>query len=223
MGLVSDNPYLQDGKGEKASTSIEVTIPTRCWVHIAILDIEGEVVEWLVNGEWVPGVYSVAWGGTDDDGVRRNSGRYTAAVQTYDLETDELLAEDSVDMLMCILDPVRKHVGVTDENGRIVLSDWTLFPQLYDRDPMTAFDETGEAMGALQPTDTMIFTFADTLNGGGMTFKSDVPGPVALEFQWSPSSMAVPESPAKGVTVIRTPPGPTPVFKVGPVYPNPFN
>jgi hypothetical protein len=223
MGLVSDNPYLQDGKGEKAAARIEVTIPTRCWVRFAILDIEGEVVQWLVNGEWVPGVYSVAWDGTDDDGARRNSGRYTAAVQTFDLETDELLAEGSVDMLMCILDPVRKHVGVTDEEGRIVLLDWKLFPQLYDREPMTTYDETGEAMGELQPTNAMIFTFADTLGGGGMTFRRDVPGPVDLEFVWASTPAIVSDAPGKGVTVIRMPPGPTHVFKVGPVYPNPFN
>lgn len=223
MGLVSDNPYLQDAKGDKAANRIEATIPVRCRVQLAILDIEGEVVRWMVNEELMAGSYSFAWNGQDDAGAGRHSGRYTAAMRAYDLETDEKIFEDTVDMLMCILDPVRRHVGVTDDEGRITLLDWTLFPQLYDREAMTAYDETGEATGVLEPTDAMIFTFADTLNGGGMTFKREVPGPVNLEFVWAPPAAAATDAPDKGETIVRMPPGPTPVFRLGPAYPNPFN
>ena len=150
-------------------------------------------------------------------------------MRAYDLETDEKIFDDSTDMLMCILDPVRKNVGVTDDEGKIVLVDRTLFPQLYERDPMTANDEGGEPMGVLQPTDTMIITLADTTNGGGMTFKREVPGPVDIELVWKPVVNPVWAPGDRGGYLVQErddppmPPGPTPVFRLGPVSPNPFN
>jgi hypothetical protein len=222
MGLASDNPYLQDRKGDKAATRIEALIPRSCWVQLAILDINRDIVRLLVNGEWPAGQYTLNWNGTDDEGVLQDSGRYSAAMRAFDLETDELLFDGSVDMLMCILDPVRKHVGVTDEEGRIELYYDKRFPHRYDREPMTAYDENGEAIGPLEPTSTMVFTFADTIHGGGRTFRREVTGPMGLDFVWE-ESPAVVASPGEPIAVAPPNPAAESAFRLGPVYPNPFN
>jgi hypothetical protein len=220
MSVTSDNPYLQDGRSAKAATIIPFQMPVPAIAELTIADIEGLVIRRLVDQAVPAGVHQVVWDGRDQDAVRQHSGRYTARLVLRDLETDAVLFSEATDMLMCILDPVRSPVGQTDQAGRIVLTDRRLFPHLYDKPAMNAVDENGEIAGALTPTAAMIFTLADTANGGAMVFREEVDGPLTMEFVWNakPRDQVV-----RGETMPGGPVVPPLEFRLGPVFPNPFN
>jgi len=234
MNLVSDNPYLQDARSErrdkraKAAVVVEFRMTVAARVVLTVEDIEGTIRRTLVDGALPAGRHQVAWNGRDDGGLGQYSGRYTFHMTAYDTADGSALFEDAVDALMCRLDPLNDPVAVTDDEGRVVLTDPRLFPHFYDREPMTAYDENGDAMGTLQPTEDMIFTFADTVNGGGGIFREKVERGSEFTFVLKDNSepagtlAAGVAGPPRDAAPADVPPGDGD-FALGPVFPNPFN
>jgi hypothetical protein len=222
LGLLSDNPYLQDFKRDKAVVAIEFTIPLSTRVVVRVEDVLGDPVTTLVDGELVAGRHQVVWNGRDGAGVHQPSGRYAIRMIAVDPAAENGVFEDTIDALMCLLDPEQAPVGVTDAEGRIVLDDARLFPHFFEREPMEAVDENGEIQGVLQPTAAMVFSLADTANGGLMIFREEVERRSSFQFVWRAIAPAAAGREPKAAEEKDTIP-PPPVFRLGPVYPNPFN
>ena len=220
MNVASDNPYLQDANRAKGATVIPFQTPVEARAELYLEDVAGLALRNLATVAIPAGAHQWVWDGRDDAGTLLHSGRYRARLVLRTLDGEEVVYEETTDMLMVHLDPLRAPVGQTDDSGRVVLTDKRLFPHLFGLPPMTAQNETGAVMGTLVPTSAMIFTLADTANGGLMTFREEVQGPTILEFVWNgkPRDRLVREDAGPGGDV-----GPVEEFSLGPVYPNPFN
>jgi len=71
----SPNPFI-------SQTAISYSIPTTGRVSLLIYDISGRRVKTLVNQHQTPGVYSVSWNGTDDNGRTVAQGAYFYVLKT---------------------------------------------------------------------------------------------------------------------------------------------
>jgi len=228
VGLVNDHAFFQDG-GRTAKASVH--IPFRNALEIrakwTIEDIEGTVIQVMIDDYVLPGEHRMTWDGKNRMGVHQPSGRYTAHLLATNPYTGQWVFEDRVDMLLSMLDLSKVPAGFTDKDGKLVLRDRKLFPHLYDRPDMTATDEIGESLGQFNLTALMRISLADTSGGGNMGFKMDVPGATTLNLTWDPE-LAISDGnpdPAErifpGVALIDT--TPPALFELGPAYPNPFN
>lgn len=222
LELTSNNPYLQDVVGAKALTVIQMTVPIETHVTVVVEDIYGDEVKTLVDGILLAGRHEVQWNANLPDGGHEPSGRYTVRMTAYDPDGDGILFEDTTDMLMCLVDPGGASIATSDQNGWIVLGDMRHFPHLFDREPMRAYDEIGEDQGELQPTAEMIVSLADS-NGTTMRVIMDIPGAGFYNVTWDPSKAASPVTAGKAAGPRRDIVVPPVEWKLGPVYPNPFN
>lgn len=223
MNLVSDNPYLQDARGEKAAVVVAFTVAVQTLVSVTVEDIVGDPVTILAVDYLPAGSHQIVWNGRNALDDPAPSGRYRFRMTAYEREGEGVMFEDTIDALLCRLDPENGPVGVTDDEGRVVMTDPTLFPHLFDREPMVATDENGEPRGMLQPTEDMIFTFADTVNGGGRMFNAKVAKNSTLDFVWKELPVLAQSGETQPMENPPAPPPPVEVFSLGPVYPNPFN
>lgn len=223
LDLTSDNPYLQDFKRDKAVTRIRFVVPVPARVQMVVEDINGQAIRDLIDGQLAAGYHEVAWEGKDYEGIYQPSGRYTFRMIGYDPATGLPGFEDSVDGLMCLVDPYSHAIGVTDSNGVITLRDKRHFPHLYDRAPMVATDENGTIKGQLEPTEDMLVAFGDTLGNGTMIIRRAIPGRGFYRFVWDPSKPRdqAAEKKAEG-SDIPIPPPPVDWMLEQP-YPNPYN
>jgi hypothetical protein len=141
----------------------------------------------------------------------------------YEVGSNTLWFEDTTDMYMALLDSSRVPTGYTDADGRLILRDKKVFPHLYDLPPMTAHDENGEIQGKMELTPVMRISLSDENGGGSMRFTENMVSGTVLELVWDPApSKKVQET----VETILLEPADTPpvvVFKLYPVFPNPFN
>ena len=225
LALVSDNDFLQD-KGapaepgpEKARAGIQFVVPVPSRVTLYIRDIEGRPVRTLLSETFPAGVHSSYWDGKNDAGDHQMSGRYTVYMTLLN-EEEILIGEASVDILMALLGS--HPVGTTDANGRITLTDQRLFPHLYEREPITAMNESGEEIGMIELDETMIFNFYSQDEVQWQRFYGDVAGAGGLQFVWDPAEKTESEALAfTGNDGIGVPPIPTGPDLV--VFPNPFN
>ena len=125
------------------------------------------------------------WNGKDFEEVHQPSGRYTVRMVVRQLGTGTIQFQDSTDMFLAMLDSSRVPAGYTDADGKLVLRDEKLFPHLYDRPSMTARDEAGEIIGALELTATMRISLAHE-GFGVMWLRRDVTVGSVLELVWAP-------------------------------------
>ena len=226
LNILNDNDYMQDGKGAKATTSNVFVLPVSCHANIVIADVAGRVIRTLVDDILSAGVYQVQWNGQNDAGEHMASGYYeTRMVCKGDGGT--LLYGDAQPMLMALLDMDRMVVGRTDDDGRIVLTDRTLFPHLYDTFEMYAYDESGVAMGIIELTALMRFYLRPEGDGRfGQRYDVEVTSAGQnIELTWVESAAVEYEDVSE-----RRPPDPgtknepgDPVFALRPCFPNPFN
>lgn len=225
VGLVNDCPYFQDGQAvAKAAVAIQFRVVEQAAVRIAVKDIEGREIRVLIDDTLVAGDHRVMWGGRNFEEVHQPSGRYTVHMVVRQLGTGDILFQDSTDMFLAMLDSSRVPAGYTDDDGKLVLKDKKLFPHLYDRPPMIASDENGENMGILDLTPTMRISLVEE-GFGSMWFRREITAGAVVELVWSPPPpLAAPgmESTERDETVdIMVPPDLE--FRLGPVFPNPFN
>lgn len=227
LNILNDNDFMQDGKGLKAATEVRYQVPISCRVRVTIADVAGRVVATLIDSTSVAGVHGVVWNGQDSDGVPMPSGRYETRMVCSD-EDGTLLFGDAQPMLMCILDMDRMIVGTTDADGRIVLTDRTLFPHLYDDLPdMMAYDESANEMGLIELTEDMRFYLRRAGDGSyGRRYDVKVESSrEAITLTWiEPSGAASADPVERRPPELRRPvePGDS-VFYLWPNFPNPFN
>jgi hypothetical protein len=223
LELTSDNPYLQDFRHNKARASVQFTVPRSAQVQVTVEDINGTTIRDLIDGILAAGRHEVHWDARNYKGVHQPSGRYTFRMIGYSPSTGLPEFEDTIDVLMCLVDPYYHPIGVTDEKGQVVLTDKRHFPHLYNRDPMAAVDETGQIQGLLEPTADMIITLGDTAGGGTMLIRDEIPGKGFYRFVWAPNKIRPlthekkAEGPEQPATI------PPAEWMLGPALPNPFN
>lgn len=225
VGLVNDCPYFQDGlSNAKAAVAIRFRVIVSANVRVSVQDIEGREIRVLVDETLVAGVHQVMWGGRNFEDIHQPSGRYTVQMIVCQQGTGDILFQDSTDIFMAMLDSSRVPAGYTDEDGTLVLKDKKLFPHLYDRPPMSAWDENAEIVGTLDLTPTMRINLVQE-GFGGMWFRREVTAGSFLELVWAPP----PPLAARGTETtgpigsVRIEDPPDIGYRLGPVYPNPFN
>jgi len=226
--LVNDHAFFQDG-GMAAKAAVAIPFYTEVPVHfvLTIEDIEGRAIRNLHEGDIQKGSYRFIWDGKNNADVYQPSGRYTAHLVCTNQETRSWVFEDRTDMLLSMLDSSKVPAGFTDQNGKLVLRDQTLFPHLYDRPDLTATDENGQMMGLFNLTSMMRISLTDTAGGGGMWFKMAVDDTEPVNLIWDP-----PVATAAGVGEFQEPvvsgmvkkdTTRSELFNLRPAYPNPFN
>lgn len=221
--LTSDNPFLQDFLNNKAVTRIEFSVPRQAQARLTVEDINGTPIRDLVNGVLAAGRHQISWDAKNYEGVHQPSARYTVRMIGYDPETGLPEFEETVDILMCLVDPFQVPIGVTDSRGRLVINDKSHFPHLYDREPMASTNENGEFSGILEPNEDMIVSLGDTTGSGMMIFREKIPGRGIYRFEWrNPVRDPRRERPTTEGRKSTMPP-PLAVWELGPAYPNPFN
>ncbi|MBC8423562.1 hypothetical protein H8E07_05520 [bacterium] len=192
LALAPDTPYYQDDKttGSRAAVTIPFEIAQTSSVRMTILDIEGDEVRLMATAPLPANRYQWQWDGRDETGTHLPSGVYAVNLEVRPEGSDTVVLDARKYMLMAILDPGHVSVGTTDAEGRIVLDDKRLFPQLYDARTIAATDETGEIIGAVEITSTTRFYLGDLSGFGVMRFDRDVTGPTTLDFVWNPAKAA---------------------------------
>lgn len=225
LTLLSDNEFLQDDfpdkRGGKASVTIPFTLARYAHIDVTVEDIEGGLITTLADSMASAGVHQVVWNGRDDAGVYQPSGRYTVRLVVKD-ELGTMLHEQTRDMLLATFSA---SVGVTDDGGRLVLTDRRLFPHLYDRPALDAVDEMGEFMGSFTLSEDMIFRLTDDPQTATQTRRVQVVGDGAsVDMVWDPQ---VRTSAAADATVrapvVQGADVPPIGFNLGQPFPNPFN
>lgn len=225
LSLVPDTPFYQDGNqgsGDRPATVIPFQVAQASDIRLAVEDITGAEVRLLGEQPAPMGVHQWMWDGLDDEENRLPSGFYTAHLEVRDPSSGDLLYEHRVHMLMAIIDASRYSVGTSDADGKIVLTDKRLFPQLYDVPDIQATDENADPIGMIQFTPSMRFQLFDLINGGSMRFIEEVDGAGTLEFTWTvEEALAGSQGPAAGPATKV--PIPEQTNRLGNVYPCPFN
>jgi len=122
-----------------------------------IHDVAGVAVRTLYEGEVMAGVTSIPWDGRDDDGAPLPGGWYEARITPLDEGENEA---EAYPLILSVCDPDWHMVGTTDSNGRLVLTDRTLVPGLYDVD---------QVIGAPLTTNTLFRLENDLDDGQYMT------------------------------------------------------
>ncbi len=227
LSLWNDSDLLQGKTPDKAATKIEMVQPIAARVRLTIEDIEGQTIRVVLDEELFAGSRYVMWNALDDEDIPQPSGRYTARLQGFDIETDELSYDGSFDIWLAMPDLQAGQVGAaTDRNGQIVLTDMRLFPHLYDRPPMIATDENGQTMGVFTLTSDMVFGLLDPVGGAGMSFHRQITGSGdVVTLMWDPQPRKAPSLPVAGPQVAtpdKRAEDPLPGWALW-VYPNPFN
>lgn len=159
LGLGNKLPFPTPGPHaarSRAQVAIPFRVPVEAQVRISVEDILGQEVRLLVDGYLAAGQHLVVWNGRDTEGRHLPHGRYTVRLQGQEDPGREISYEETVDIYMWAFAPSQYTVGVTDEDGCLVLTDLRLFPHLFERDPMVRTDEDAQQLGLFQLNHTMI-------------------------------------------------------------------
>jgi len=224
LTLLSENPYMQDGKlaDTRGAVRVEFMLPVSCDVRLTIEDVAGRLVRNLIDEPLPAGVHSMMWGGRDDEQVHQPSGRYTVRLLASDDGGDTHI-EQTTDVLMATTSHDIYSVGATNDQGELKLTDKTLFPHLYDREPMEAMNENGEIMGLITLTPRMRLYLLDPRYGHVERFDRDIThlGQV-IDIEWMGVDGPQPQPAAPALKSDKPVVPPQPIFSIR-AYPNPFN
>lgn len=165
-----------------AALEFDSEIPSHALLTIE--DVEGRLVETLVDEELAAGNFRVMWSGKGAPGGPSPGGVYFAHLRLG--PPGEPRLDESEPMLYVPLYPQQHSIGVTDSRGRLVLEDARHFPQLYELPGIEARDETGALIATIVLGPTMRFYLRDPDSGQMQRFDRDVDGSCRLEMMWDP-------------------------------------
>ena len=152
--------------------------------HLSILDIEKNPVTTLGSGFAVAGVHRLAWDGRVSIDEMAPSGVYYAHLELRQAEGLDPVYTAEQPMLLARWGTFSPPIATTDANGRIVLTDLRLFPDLYDLEPFPAMDENGEQFGLVELSPTMRFYLTDPVESRTLRFDGEVTGTRSFTFTW---------------------------------------
>ncbi len=207
LSLVPDSPLYMDGLkiGESAATDpiphpnelypvspnpfYPVTRITFLKNHegpyeLSILDIEKNLVTTLGSGFAVAGVHQLQWDGRISIDQMAPSGVYYAHLELRQAEGLDPVYTAEQPMLLARWGAFSPPIAVTDADGRIVLTDLRLFPDLYDLEPFPAVDENGDQFGLVELSPTMRFYLTDPEESRTLRFDGEVTGSKSFTFTW---------------------------------------
>ncbi|MCP4571387.1 MAG: hypothetical protein GY838_03475 [bacterium] len=175
LTLWNDSPFLQDAGPVKAVTHVAWVQPLAARTRLTVEDIEGELVQVLTDEEHFAGDHWIGWYGRNEEDIHQLSGRYTMKLEGFDRDTGEVAHTSTVDVWMA-MGSFREDqsVGTTNARGRILLDDMRLFPHLYDRPAIPAYDETGESMGMIELDEDMVVLLRDPADDNLMRAKAKI-------------------------------------------------
>ena len=152
--------------------------------ELSILDIEKNLVTTLGSGIAVAGTHQIQWGGSIGADQVAPSGVYFAHLELRQAEGLDPVYTAEQPMLLARWGTFSPPIAVTDAEGRIVLNDRRLFPDLFDLEPFPAMDENGEQIGLVELSPTMRFYLTDPENSRTLRFDGDVTGTKSFTFTW---------------------------------------
>ena len=155
-------------------------------VRVTVEDVEGLERRLLLEETTAAGTHSLDWNGRDEDGAIAPSGVYFARLVVTDADDGSLLLDDRQPMLLARMGNGNTGIGATDADGRLLLDDRRLFPNLYDLGPLSARDENGDEIGLIELTPTTRFILSDPLTEQRQRFDRDVTGSARFRFVWEP-------------------------------------
>ena len=208
VGLAPETAFYMDGKAFTAAdqvndpptefgltpgypnpfypaTTLQFVLPQAAYAHLAVENIAGDQVRLLTDELLPAGEFQIVWDGRVSQEEMAPSGLYFARLQVRLADGGEVVAEVRQPMLLARLDVGDTGIGRTDADGRVVLTDATLFPFLFAPEPFDAFDETGERIGTIELTADTRFIISEGGNNNMMRFNRDVTGTAEFTFVWS--------------------------------------
>lgn len=218
------NSILVDGvRGAAVNSALHVPLDLeeQSRVRMNVEDLHGTRVASLVDDVLPGGSNVVLWSGLDDSGNTVPAGRYTIRVYVFDIETSARVLLDEAEVFLD-RDGDSHVVGTTGADGRLVLTDETLFPGLFLLGEMDAVDEQGEVVGVLQVLAGASFWAWPATGGPAVWTESTLfYGSNSVELVYEPGKSAMPAAAAlpAAVSGAETPEQET---ALGIPYPNPF-
>ncbi len=230
--MVPDLPYYQDAKagaGSRAAVQIPFQNERLCDVELIIKDLLGETVFSWTQEDVQAGSHYWMWNGMDTAyAVDMPSGVYHARIVMRDTLDQALLFEDQEGMLLVRLDYDQEDMGTTDAEGRLILTDARLFPQVLDAEDQVALNEDGDELGIITFNGEMLFRVY-VPGQGSVTLHRDLSGARSVELVFDPRAKdAGPElrhGPVgeEGQKAALIPPPIPYENRLYPPRPNPFN
>lgn len=189
-------------------------------VRVAALDLDGNVVRTVVDEVLSAGRHEILWSGIDDDDLLLASGRYTLRTRIFEVGGASPVISGDADVFLQRSGTT--HVlGVTDDDGELVLTDETLFPYLRFPSLMIATDASAERVGVFGEVGAAtVYAWRDGFRATSASVSLDW-GPMTAslvagdEPDIGPAGAAAP-SPLPAAAVDD------PEWSIGDPYPNPF-
>jgi len=224
-------PGLGPDKVRRPATIFRFALADQRGVRFDILDLQGNVVRALYQGELAAGQHELVWNGTDDgETVFRGTRVFEARLQVFAGET--LLYQDSIHpVLYTGVDAEQQPLlGVTDASGTIVIEDRELFPMLDAPIDLPVTNEAGESLGTFSIGDEVEIRFVDPSTQETKVVVAEIVdgrnetgvqmGPVPAPDGSATVPAILPPVTPKDVPDVPEPPE---GFALHPNFPNPFN
>ncbi len=224
-------PKLNNIGEIQATTSIEFLLRQNCYVNLKLYDLENEVFEKIINSKFMnAGTYKQQFYNNDRTGTTV----FKCKLEIFEDSTFTTpIFLDSIYTVIMAPDPEIAQVGVTNENGQLVLKKKILFPNLYD---LPEFILTSEAsprqIGTFSISEEIIIALTNNDNETKYYEKVISEGGNIFNLNWEEGSLDYPDWGLGGSinnsnsfykvaddSTIGTPMN----FELSQNYPNPFN
>jgi hypothetical protein len=215
----------------EATASISFQIPIASIVELSMYDVENNKIETMIdNQDLQVGNYSNHFHRPNNIGTAVFKIKLIARSES---DINNILFQDSTYAVLVAPDPVIAQIGITDETGSFSTSNKMLFPSLYNLDSFIRTSEVGpDPIGTFELPNEIIIALTSSTSEIKYFKKSISEGENIFNLTWEEGSDTYPEfmiRPENQNQVDRTISNcseqtdiPT-EFKLGLVYPNPFN
>ncbi len=169
--LMHNNPNPYNGV-----TQVRFTIAEEADVQLLVSDLEGAIVDTLVNATMPAGHQSITMGAPatapgapwEPTGLG-GSALHKLSFSVRQPETGTLLYADSLYTVFWNRDPEKAAVGHTDPTGVFQTTNRLLFPSTYDYPQLAAVNEEGVDLGLFRFADSIAIAVTSTVASASST------------------------------------------------------
>ncbi len=168
----------------KSVSIIRYDLLQKCFVDLSIYNLDGQKKENLVSGQFVAGRYILQLFMHEIIGT----GVYKCKIITStDSLKNNILFQDSIYVVLWQPDPVVSLVGITDSNGKLKITDKSLFPFFYKLPSIPHTSETGPCpIGYFTFSDSVVIALSNESFSKTVLFKKEIKdGPNTFLLTWS--------------------------------------
>ncbi|MDD3051909.1 MAG: hypothetical protein PHR06_12310 [Candidatus Cloacimonetes bacterium] len=149
---------LDCGYQGRPYTTISYSVNMESHVSLIIYNLQNDPIRILIDENMEAGYYQAAWDGKNENGEKANIGGtnvfWYEAIYS-DIESREIIFQDSKYMCMHLLSEEASSIGRTDENGKFKFDNKLAFPNLFNLDSLSAIDEDGNLLCKFSISDTV--------------------------------------------------------------------